>query len=176
MKRIVAFDLGSKTGVAHNLCGFSATTWELATTKELVYAKKLRCDRRLDIRVHRLLFKLSELKNAFDVSGFPIDIIVFEDVRFASSQAQAHLWGSFRGAVWAFAAERGIDTDCLDTGKLKKFATGSGAADKEAMRAAWIKKYPSQLINGKSLSSQALDDNAIDALHLLHWANNLSNK
>ena len=47
----------------------------------------------------------------------------------AAPKAQAHLWSSFRGAVWAFAHLNGIQTDCLDTGKLKKLATGSGSAD-----------------------------------------------
>lgn len=171
MKTILALDLGSKTGFAYSFEGsLNAGTWTLASDAELRYAKKLRCDRTLDIRVRKLIFRLQSLRSMLRAANGSIDLIVFEDVRFASSQAQAHLWGSFRGAVWAFASANGIDTDCLDTGKLKIHATGHGGATKEAMRRAWYKKYPLSLVNGIVADSQDLGDDAIDALHLLDWS------
>jgi len=129
--RILALDLGTKTGWAISGYHFSAVfagTWVLETPRGMRYAKKLRMDRRLDPRVMALVNHLGEVHRQT-----PLGYIVFEDVRFASSQAQAHLWASFRGAVWAFAHLNGIQTECLDTGKLKIFATGSGSADKPAM-------------------------------------------
>lgn len=127
-------------------------------------------DRRLDPRVMALVNHLGEVHRKT-----PLDYIVFEDVRFASSQAQAHLWASFRGAVWAFAHLNGIQTECLDTGKLKKFATGSGAADKSSMALSLVSKFPAVFSLEKGLvkyweTGTLLDDNAVDAIHLLNWA------
>jgi hypothetical protein len=46
---------------------------------------------------------------------------------------------------------------------LKKFATGSGGADKTGVERALRRQYPRANIEG-------LDDNAIDAIWLLLWA------
>jgi hypothetical protein len=45
---------------------------------------------------------------------------------------------------------------------LKEFATGYGNADKAMMTYAMFKRYPD--------TSKDLDDNAIDALWVLKWA------
>jgi Holliday junction resolvasome RuvABC endonuclease subunit len=176
MNHTLALDLGTKTGFAY----FSrpsesimAGTWILETPQGMRYAKKLRMDRRLDPRVMALVNNLETLRRKSS-----IDWIFFEDVRFASSQAQAHLWASFRGAVWAFAHLNGIQVDCLDTGKLKKFATGSGAADKPAMAAALVRRFPDRFAHEKELveclqTRTLLDDNAVDAIHLLNWAQSI---
>lgn len=168
---ILALDLGSSTGWALSRDGeVSAGTWELATAKNLKWQKKLRMDRRLDIRVANLVNKLLELHLAQ-----PIDWVFFEDVRFGKSLAQVQLWSAFRGAIWTFAHLKGIQIDCLDTGKLKKWATGSGSADKPVMAAALITKQPGQYSAQKGLvkdqkTGTLLDDNAVDAIHLLNWA------
>jgi Holliday junction resolvasome RuvABC endonuclease subunit len=91
------------------------------------------------------------------------ELLVFEDVKFASSQAQAHLWASFRGVVWTWAARNHICIDCLDTSKLKLWTTGHGNATKEAMKIAACKRWPDVVKSGH-------DDNAIDAICLLQWA------
>jgi Holliday junction resolvasome RuvABC endonuclease subunit len=174
--RILALDLGTKTGWA--LSGLHASaipagTWILESPAGMRYAKKLRMDRRLDPRIMALVNHLGETHRRT-----PLDYIVFEDVRFASSQAQAHLWASFRGAVWAFAHLNGIQVDCLDTGKLKKFATGDGSADKPAMARGLIEQFPFQYQHEKDLvkcriTGTLLDDNAVDAIILLHWAQSI---
>lgn len=171
--KILALDLGSDTGFAfygfqHEETVFG--TWNLATRKNLQYAAKLRMDRKLDIRALALWTRLQNYRDT--------DYIFFEDVRFARSQAQAHLWASFRGVVWAFASSIGCQTECLDTGKLKSFATGRGDAKKPQMAAAWVRKHPGRYVLEKELvkdtfSGTFLDDNAVDALHLLDWAKSL---
>jgi len=173
MKRVLALDLGSKTGWALSGLHSSAVpagTWVLETPRGMRYAKKLRMDRRLDPRVMALVNHLVEVHRKT-----PLDYIVFEDVKFCSSQAQGHLWGSFRGAVWAFAHLHGIQTECLDTGKLKIFATGSGSADKPAMAWALVRQFSGVFSHEKGLvkhreTGTLLDDNAVDAIHLLNWA------
>jgi len=173
MKRILSLDLGTKTGWAlspGSLAYVPAGTWVLESPTGMRYAKKLRMDRRLDPRVMALVNHLGEVHEKT-----PLDYIVFEDIRFASSQAQSHLWGSFRGALWAFAHLNEIQVDCLDTGKLKKSATGSGSADKPAMAAALVRGFPALFAHEKGLvkclrTGTLLDDNAVDAIHLLNWA------
>lgn len=127
-------------------------------------------DRRLDIRVMAFVNKLKEIHAAK-----AIDYIFFEDVRFAKSLAQAQLWSSFRGAIWTFAHLNGIHTDCLDTGKLKIWATGSGSADKPAMARALVVKYSDQYSAQKELvfcrkTGTFMGDDAVDAIHLLYWS------
>lgn len=156
MKNILAIDIGSHLGWASycHVTGVTAGTLVLAGAGDLKYAKKIRMDRRLDIRVNALSLWLETQ---------PVDLLVWEDVRWVSSQAQGHLWGSMRGVLWSFAARRNVQTDCLDTGKLKLYATGSGAADKPAMEAAVRRRWP-------ELAQPGYDDNTYDALALLKWA------
>lgn len=162
--RILALDLGTQLGWATLHTGLGAMgvgeltdagTIVLAGAGDLKFAKKTRLDRRLDIRIKAFADWLWESpKN---------DWIIFEDVKFASSQAQAHLWASFRGIVWGYAAITGTKTECLDTSKLKLWTTGNGGAKKEAMRIAARTRWP-------DLVCLEYDDNAIDALCLLQWA------
>lgn len=153
--KVLALDLGTKLGWAKfcTYAGTEAGTLELASDKNLRYAKKLRLDRKLDIRIQALALWLEPQ---------PLDLLVWEDIRFCSSQAQGHLWGSLRGVLWSFAARRGVLTDTLDSSKLKKWTTGSGSADKPAMEAAVRRRWP-------ELVQPGYDDNTYDALALLQF-------
>jgi Holliday junction resolvasome RuvABC endonuclease subunit len=154
--KILSLDLGTTLGWAMlQSDGIHAGSTLLASDGNLRHAKKLRMDRRLDIRITAL----SQLLWGLTLP----ELIVFEDVRFASSQAQAHLWASFRGVVWTFAAREGVVIDCLDTSKLKLWTTGAGNATKEMMKVAACKRWPGVVTSGH-------DDNAIDAICLLKWA------
>ena len=165
---ILALDLGSKTGWALSCAGaITAGTWTLATPKEIKEAAHKRLNRRCDPRFLRLLHELDCV-----ASAYPLDWCVFEDVEFCKSRMQAHLWATWRAAAWSLARE-GIRLDCLATGKLKSFATGNGGADKDQMARALTLDPRYALDKGgvrDTLTSDLLDDNAIDALHLLHWA------
>ena len=157
MLKILALDLGTKTGVARNY-GPSPleTTWELSTEKEVTAWGKQRLTRRCDPRIGRLYQRLIDRR-----LGEP-DLIVFEDVEFSTYTKQTQLWASFRTVVWLASVVRGAVIECVPVTTLKKFATGSGAADKAAMKRAMFTQFP--------CTSRALDDNAIDARWILKWA------
>lgn len=166
---ILALDLGTKTGWAALVNGVQTSgTWQLATDKELKVAKTERLDRRSDLRIPRLFMKV-----AIFCKDNSINWLFFEDVQFLSTQLQAQLWASLRAAVW-LNGQNGIQIDCVPVGTLKKFATGNGAATKDMMAHALgcevfktgVKSRPFTF----SLNGRALDDNEIDAAHLLNYA------
>lgn len=154
--KILAIDIGTSLGWASATDGgVAAGTLVLGTDKNLKHAKKLRVDRRLDIRALALALWLE--------AHSPVDWCIFEDVRFASSQAQAHLWGSLRGVIWSWAGRHDVQIDCLDTGKLKLWTTGHGGATKDMMAASAATRWPEYM-------RLDMDDNAVDAICLLQWA------
>lgn len=165
MINALALDLGTSTGFTYNdpYDGIVCGTWKLASAKEIKEWGQLRITRRRDPRVLRLFDLVSALHERLR-----FNVIVFEDVQFASSTYQVQLWSSFRAAVWlACKAVTPIPYfDCVPVGTLKAFATGSGAATKTAMLAAAKRK---KLLDD-SAEFDDLDDNAIDALHLFDWA------
>jgi hypothetical protein len=85
---ILALDLGTNTGYAlWSKQLVSCGTWVLATKKELAAQKRQRLDRRRDIRFQHLIDNLLGIQE-----DYQLDYIVFEDVQFAKSSMQAHLW------------------------------------------------------------------------------------
>lgn len=168
--KILALDLGTKTGWASGKeCVCDIGTWTLASPKQITEAGKTRMSRRLDPRIPALYQRLEDMSP---------DYIVFEDVQFSSTTMQTQLWASLRAVVWLYAAHKGIGIECVSVSTLKKFATGHGGATKNMMAASLSRKYPNQFYldpsghlrhcnRGLELS---LDDNAVDAAHLLFWA------
>jgi Holliday junction resolvasome RuvABC endonuclease subunit len=177
--RLLALDLGTKTGWAllDNDGSVRSGTWTLGTDKELAQAKAMKLDRCCDFRPSRLFDRINELKP---------ELIYFEDVQFASTQLQAQLWGSLRGIVTLFFPAAKIRA--VPVGTLKKFATGKGNALKPAMAAA-LEKAPGffmgvtrrgkpqlfktpTLVDVITAAQQAIpvDDNEVDAIHLLNFA------
>lgn len=154
---ILALDLGSTTGFAYGggpMPVVNSKTW--ATARELRDMRARRLDRRGDIRIIRFFDWLTDLHAAAK-----FDAIVFEDVQFSSSTAQTQLWSSFRTTVWLAFPNTLIEA--VPVGTLKKYATGSGAADKNLMMWALRKQWP-------GLWTEELDDNAVDAAWLWLWA------
>lgn len=163
MIRILALDPATTTGFCYGEVGTTpkAGAITLATDKEITAFRKQRLDRRQDPRPIRLYKFLGDLCYASFKSP---DVIVFEDVQFQSYTQQCQLWSSLRTAIWMFSHFHGVHTiDCLNVSKLKSFATGYGAADKDAMARALYKKHPQFL-------EQKLDDNGVDAAWLWLWA------
>lgn len=169
MMKILALDLGTKTGYAHNLHGeIMAGTWLLATPKEVKEWGQNRMRRRCDPRVLRLANNISckvDLDKA--PSHLIPEIVVFEDVQFSSTDYQAKLWASLRAAVWLTCGKKDIILECVPTGVLKRFATGHGGATKEMMHAA-VMGQPAKFIT--------MDDNAVDAYWVLRWAETYLNR
>jgi len=167
--RILALDLGTTTGYALEVDSYplSCGSILLATPKEIKHQAKLRMDRRCDMRFMRMLRWVRLLCR----HSAP-EWIVFEDVQFASTSKQAHLWATWRAVVWLVSDEFQCQVECCPVGTLKKFATGSGRAEKDDM-ARYLCKNP-QFTLGKGFvvdqnTGLKLDDNAVDALHLLNW-------
>lgn len=151
---ILALDLGTKTGFAWNrgdefFCG----TWLLGTDTEIRKWGKQRLSRTGDPRVERLCTRITALGH--------FDIIVFEDVQFASSTYAVQLWASLRAAVWLCGKAKKFEA--VPVGTLKKYATGNGAADKAAMSGFLELRHP-------NLWTPALGDDAVDAVWLWLFA------
>ncbi len=159
MQNILALDLGTKTGYAYNFNEeFFAGTWTLATDKELKAIRQPRLDRRRDPRVITLFRTL-----ASEIGPWVRpEIVVFEDVQFASYTGQVQLWASLRAAVW-LAFDAPVNIECVPVGTLKKFATGHGGATKDSMANYLKAQHP-------ECYRPALDDNAVDAAWLWIWA------
>lgn len=156
----LALDLGTHTGYASLVNGeFNTGTWTLLSPSDIRKQAKLRYDRRQDARIPNLEKKLNV---SYKIAR--LDWIFFEDVQFASTCKQAHLWASLRAVLWLYSEQWGIQIECCPTGTLKLFATGYGGATKEQMERAARKKYPDWLA-----TRIGLDDNAFDATHLLAW-------
>jgi Holliday junction resolvasome RuvABC endonuclease subunit len=157
---ILALDLGTTTGIAMNgegtLVGCYSQKW--ADKKEIAEWHKNRLSRRQDPRILRFFKALRHFKETVNPS-----IIVFEDVEFQSYTYQTQLWSSFRAAVWLAFPPPNYVVECVPTGTLKRFATGSGSASKEVMAKYLKSRYPQYW-------SENYDDNAVDALWLWLWA------
>jgi len=157
---ILALDLGTKTGYAYNKGeNFYCATLELASAREIRDWGRDRQRRTRDPRIERLCETVTRFGR--------FDIVVFEDVEFASSTYQVQLWSSLRAAIWICAA--GAHFDCVPVGTLKKFATGSGTATKEAMK-RFAKKTPLFPTHRALIPFESLDDNAIDSAWAWAWA------
>lgn len=174
----LALDLGTKTGWARisflpdrSLTCIESGTWTLATDKELRSMKKAGQARCCDPR-------LLALSNHIDELG-KLDWIIFEDVQFVKSRAQAQLWGSFRGLVMVRCKDTKVYS--LPVCDLKTFATRNGGATKELMAIYLHLKHRDKYFNtqlaelGEKVAveiatNRVLDDNEVDALHLLDYA------
>ena len=153
--KILAVDLGTHCGLAHNCQGeLKAWTEHLATPAEVTAWGKSRMTRRNDPRISRLAKILSCCPKP--------DVVVFEDIQFQSYTLQCQLWSSLRAAIWLTLGASCI-LECVPVSTLKLFATGHGGATKDGMSLALKRKHP-------TLCKQDLDDNAIDAIWILKWA------
>lgn len=170
----LALDLGTKTGYAMQCDGemLLAGTWTLANDKVITLNKQLRTDRRLDSRIPVLFDTVSRT-----IRDHRIDWIFFEDVQFGKTTGQVQLWSSLRAAVWIAASLHAVKVECCAVGTLKKYASGFGGADKGSMAYALTKRDRRFRLEGKKLRDtetlQILDDNAVDAIHLLKWGREL---
>lgn len=175
--RILALDLGTKMGWAFTYGdGFAQSGTEiLASPEEIAAQRQEGKDRLCDLRVMRLRFWLTRTLQSF---GSNPPTVGFEDVQFASTSMQAHLWASFRTVVWLTAHDAGARIVACPVGTLKKFATGSGAATKGDMLMALNRFYPGKAVikttkkgnlTATTADGRKLDDNEVDALHLLRY-------
>lgn len=152
---ILALDLGTSTGYAYNIVEkLSYGHWLLATDKEVRQWGKERLTRRRDPRPQRLCDNILQL---------PLvpDLIVFEDVMFASSTLQVQLWSALRTSLWMCLGDA-VRFDCVPVQTLKKFAC-HGHAKKSEMRAALDRVFMAW-VNVK------LTEDEVDAIWIWQWA------
>jgi len=153
---VLALDLGTKTGWALSEGGriesgvqdFSPKRGESPGMRYLMFRRWL----------VEVLMKRTPLETT-------LDLIVYELPHLRGGAAATVLAG-LQTRVEEFCAEHGIEYASVHTATLKKFATGSGRGDKNAMLvAAFDRGWTAHMQrNGEP------DDNEVDAICLLHYA------
>lgn len=93
------------------------------------------------------------------ISREQISVIAYEDVRRHKGTQAAHVYGGFRSMVEMVAQQHNVVLVGVGVGVIKKAWTGRGNADKAAM-----------LAEARSRGFAPIDDNAADALAILHIA------
>ena len=162
--KILAIDLGTQTGWCLGNAGEMPKygTLTLAQPKEIRQFGPSRTARTDDPRIRRLWKWVHELCTIEQPN-----VVIWEDVQFATFTFQVQLWSSFRTAMQlgARSAHNGnapMIFECVPVQTLKRFAA-YGGAKKEAMRNALLKKHP-------EIEIRDCDDNAVDAIWLHKWA------
>ena len=91
-----------------------------------------------------------------------VDLVVYEEVRAHRGTDAAQIYGGIIAIISEHCELKEIPYQGVPVGTIKKFATGKGNSNKEAMLAAARERWPELNI---------VDDNQADALFLLAWAN-----
>lgn len=73
-----------------------------------------------------------------------IDLVVYEEVRFAATTDAAIAWGGFRSILLAECEARAVPVKGYTPSQIKRHATGKGTADKQAMLAAAQARWPAK--------------------------------
>jgi Holliday junction resolvasome RuvABC endonuclease subunit len=150
--RLLALDLATQTGWArlasgitdHGSESFHRKTGRKRTADEHEGTPYLRFFQWLKVRLHE---------------DKP-DAIIYERPGHFASAAAAFMACGLRGILYQTAAHYGIPIIAYSPSAVKKWATGKGSADKDAMKIA-----AQSLSNGDAFS----DDNAADAYLLLRF-------
>ncbi|MBF0590255.1 MAG: hypothetical protein HQL53_14130 [Magnetococcales bacterium] len=145
---VLALDLGSNTGWA--LYNYPDGTITSGT-------ERFQNDRWSGGGMRFLRFKrwLAEVHSA--AGG--LQMIYMEEVRRHLGVDSAHVYGGFLAHLTSWAESEQIPYQGVPVGTIKKFATGKGNANKQAVIQAMVKR-----------GHNPGDDNEADALALLHWA------
>ena len=142
---ILALDLGTKTGWA-----LRRDTGDIVSGTQPFLPQRFEGGGMRYLRFTRWLD---------DVSGGAVKSIWFEEVRAHRGNDAAHVYGGLMATLTAWCELRGIPYEGVPVGTIKKFATGKGNANKEAMIKAMIEQ-----------GFNPADDNEADALAILLWA------
>lgn len=142
MTCVLALDLGTTTGWAMG----SSTA---AIVSGVMKLKPGRFDS-ASMRFIRFLKQLNEL-----VALEMPDVLVYEEVRRHAGTDAAHVYGGLMAHLQVWATDKGIPYEAHSVGAIKKFATGKGNADKDAMLDA-----------ARRWGHRPADDNEADAIAL----------
>lgn len=134
---ILALDPATKTGFA---CKNASGVWDLKTKS---YESK-------GMRLIKLRSSLDEICKAEN-----INFVVYEKPGGRNYNAlKSH--SNFEGIIQAYCLDNGIEYKGYSAGEIKRFATGKGNANKQAMIDAFKDKK----------GYDPIDDNEADAFHL----------
>lgn len=98
-----------------------------------------------------------------------VDVIAYEKAHHRGGHATACLVG-LATVVQEEAARLGIELAPVATGSLKKHATGSGTASKDAMISAALKRWGPEIEAQKGPDGSLPSPDEADALCVLSWA------
>jgi Holliday junction resolvasome RuvABC endonuclease subunit len=147
-KVILGIDQASNCGWAINNQIYGL--WDLKTRK----------DEDSGMKLLRFRNKLKEV-----VASENVDIIVYERVAGQHKSSIIHA-AKLVAVIETFCIDNGIGYASFSAAEIKKYATGKGNANKEAMVTAAQQRY----------GYTGTDDNIADALHILNLANETYNK
>jgi len=144
---VLALDLGTTTG------------WALEAPDGLITSGTVSFrPARYDgggMRYLRFVNWLTELEHG----AGPIGAIYYEEVRRHAGTDAAHVYGGLMASLTSWAELRGVPYQGVPVGTIKRFITGKGNADKQAVIAAV-----------KERGFSPADDNEADAIAILLWA------
>ena len=144
---LLALDLGTTTGFALRGADGAITSG----------TAEFRLDRWQSGGMRFLRFKhwLTEIKH----QAGSIETVVYEQVRRHAGVDAAHAFGGWLAILTAWCDHHGIAYQGVPVGTIKKFITGKGNADKQAVIDA---------VHARGFSPA--DDNEADAIAILLWA------
>jgi Holliday junction resolvasome RuvABC endonuclease subunit len=144
---VLGLDLGTKCGWAvgdrHEKIVYG--TWPLAQRGDAG-----------GIRLVRFIRHVEEITLGADVKQ-----IVYERVDGHKGVYAAQIYGGFKDNLLRWCEDNGMPCEGIPVGTIKKYWTGRGNADKEAMKAEALRR---------GYIIDKMDDNAIDALAIAHWS------
>lgn len=144
---ILTIDLGTRTG------------WAAVQHDHIVHGWVDLKPKRFEGGGMRFLRFKQWLNEVHGSLGGNVQAVYFEEVRRHIGVDAAHTYGGLMATLTSWCEHHRIPYSGVPVGTIKKHATGSGAAKKDAMIAAMqAKGHP------------VTDDNEADALALLHWA------
>jgi len=140
--KILAIDPGTHCGYA--LSPFESGVWDLSPRRYEGGGMRF-------VKLRNYLIKACE----------GVDMVVFEEVRGHKGTDAAHVYGGIVAIITEHCELKEIPYSGIPVGTIKKYATGKGNSNKEAMVKAAKERWP---------DIDLVDDNQADALHLWAWA------
>ena len=147
--KILSLDLATTTGwafIANGVVDHGAQSFKLGTKKA-------------DPKHAGLPFAQFDHWIINRIHDYKPELIVYEEVRRWMSTSAAWAFCGFRSIMLMDAAQHGITCIGYSPTTIKKFATGSGAANKNKMIETAKMRWPDE---------QFASDDAVDAMFLLH--------
>ena len=159
MTTILAIDPGNNTGWAlrYHDGSIESGTWTLMPAQLRKYEGG-------GMRYLRFTAALDSVTKMAAEEGKPIGAVYYEAVRYHKSVQAAHSYGGYTAHLMAWCEQNKIAYSILPVGSIKKFATGKGNANKEAMIVAANERW----------NTKITDDNEADARWIAELAASMS--